>query len=99
MRFHSPSSFACALLIAEAAVALDARDARACGGCFHPPPSPTEVESTVVTDHRMAFSITLAQTVLWDQIRYGGKPSEFAWVLPVKPGSRVELSQDAWIAS
>src|SRR5260370_667288 len=32
MRFHSPSSFACALLIAEAAVALDARDARACGG-------------------------------------------------------------------
>jgi hypothetical protein len=47
----------------------------------------------------MAFSLSPAQTVLWDQIRYAGNPSEFAWVLPVKTGARIELSQDVWLAS
>jgi hypothetical protein len=47
----------------------------------------------------MAFSISPAQTVLWDQIRYSGRPSDFAWVLPVRPGARIELSHDAWMAS
>jgi MYXO-CTERM domain-containing protein len=66
---------------------------------MHAPPAPNEVDGTVVTDHRMVFSISPAQTVLWDQIRYSGNPSDFAWVLPVKPGARIELSQDAWIAT
>jgi hypothetical protein len=44
----------------------------------------------------MALSISTQQTVLWDQIRYAGEPSEFAWVLPVKPGARIELASDAW---
>ena len=69
--------------------------AQACGGCFHPPAS----ESTVVTDHRMAFSISQTQTVLWDQIRYTGDPKEFAWVLPIHPGARLELSRDEWLAA
>jgi uncharacterized protein (TIGR03382 family) len=47
----------------------------------------------------MAFSITTKQTVLWDQIRYSGDPSEFAWVLPVRSGARVELSRDEWFAA
>jgi MYXO-CTERM domain-containing protein len=89
----------CALAITSAWLALGARDARACGGCFHQPPGPTEVESTLVTDHRMVLSISPVQTVLWDQIRYSGTPSSFAWVLPVKPGARIELSDDAWIAA
>jgi hypothetical protein len=79
-------------------IALHAHDARACGGCFHPPPA-REVAVTVVTDHRMAFSMSLEQTVLWDQIRYSGNPSEFAWVLPVRQGARIELSHDSWIAA
>jgi hypothetical protein len=93
--------WSCALAVASVAFAGDARDARACGGCMHPPPppGPTEVDGTVVTDHRMVFSISTTQTVLWDQIQYSGTPSDFAWVLPVKPGARIELSQDAWIAS
>lgn len=86
-----------AALLAAAAV-TDASDARACGGCFHGPPAPTQTVS-VITDHRMVFSISPAQTVLWDQVEYSGQASEFAWVLPVKPGARIELSQDAWIAS
>jgi MYXO-CTERM domain-containing protein len=85
---------------ASAAVFLFcARPARACGGCFHPPPGPVQVDTSVVTDHRMAFSISTQQTVLWDQIRYTGNPTDFAWVLPVKPGTQIQLSQDAWIAA
>jgi hypothetical protein len=70
-----------------------ARDADACGGVFVP-----EIQrSTVtVTDHRMAIAISKNETVLWDQVRYSGNPSEFAWVAPVRAGSRLELSSDAW---
>jgi MYXO-CTERM domain-containing protein len=89
----------CALALTAACWTVGARDARACGGCMHPPPGPTEVDITIVTDHRMVFSISPAQTVLWDQIRYSGNPSDFAWVLPIKPGARIELSQDAWMAA
>lgn len=79
-----------------AAVVLFVRndDAAACGGCFASPEQPT-----VVTDHRMALAIAQDQTVLWDQIRYQGDPREFAWVLPVRPGARIELSRDEWFAA
>ncbi len=66
------------------------RDASACGGCFTPP---NEVES-VITDERMIFSISKDQTTLYDQIRYSGSPSSFAWVLPVKGTVTVGLSAD-----
>ncbi|MDB4944789.1 MAG: hypothetical protein JWP97_4323 [Labilithrix sp.] len=75
--------------------------ARACGGCFHGERTPAQpvVETSVVSDHRMVFALGPQQTVLWDQIRYTGDPEDFAWVLPVRPGTRVELSRDAWIAA
>jgi hypothetical protein len=76
-------------------VSWSEREAQACGGCFVPP---TETVS-VVTDHRMAFQISTQQTVLWDQIRYSGDPKEFAWVLPVRPGTVIEASTDAWFAT
>lgn len=66
-------------------------DASACGGCFVPPAS-----TTVVSGHRMALSISTTQSVLWDQIQYAGDPSDFAWVLPVKPGARIESSTAAF---
>src|SRR5262245_36230214 len=81
-------------LLAFAGAALVEGDAHACGGCFIPP-----TETTVVTDHRMAFAVSPTQTVLWDQIQYSGDPREFAWVLPVKQGTQVELSRDAWIGA
>ena len=62
--------------------------AEACGGCFVP-----QSERTVVTDHRMALSISQQQTVLWDQIRYSGDPAEFAWVLPVRAGAKATVMQ------
>lgn len=87
------SLLAC-LAIAGAASVLEPVRAEACGGCFVPPS-----ERTVVTDHRMALSISTTQTVLWDQIRYSGDPSEFAWVLPVRAGATIELSNDAFFSA
>jgi hypothetical protein len=84
-------AFGCAAALA--ALALTPSDAHACGGCFHPY---EETETTVVTAHRMALSLSPTQTVLWDQVQYAGAPSEFAWVLPVKPGARIEVGSDAW---
>jgi hypothetical protein len=81
-----------------ASVALADTDARACGGCFHPP-NPPPAERSVVTGHRMAFSISTTETVLWDQITYSGNPREFAWVLPVKPGAVIQASRDEWFAA
>ena len=81
-------------LAAAGAGMLVSSDAPACGGCFIQPS-----ENTVVTDHRMAFSISPAQTVLWDQIEYAGNPRDFSWVLPVRAGAVVQLSRDDWFAA
>ncbi|CAN5528614.1 hypothetical protein BH09MYX1_BH09MYX1_42080 [soil metagenome] len=91
MRFASLALFGAAAFASAFAVP---HVASACGGCFAPP-----TEKTVVTDHRMALAVSKTQTVLWDQIRYAGNPREFAWVLPVRDGARVELSRDDWFAA
>src|SRR5579864_8694138 len=75
-----------------AMVAVEARDARACGGCFHGPP--TSQVGTVVTDHRMVFAISPTQTTLYDQIKYSGSPSDFAWVLPIHGQVGIGVSSD-----
>jgi hypothetical protein len=69
-----------------------AQDARACGGCFHEP-SPTQ-SGTVVTDHRMIFAVSPQKTTLYDQVKYSGAPSSFAWVLPIHGPVTVGLSAD-----
>jgi len=69
------------------------RDARACGGCFTPPPPPSETES-VITDEKMILSVSMTQTTLYDQINYSGSPASFAWVLPIKGAVTVGLSAD-----
>jgi hypothetical protein len=81
---------------AVVAFAVAERPARACGGCFN---RPAATETSVVTDHRMAFSVSTQQTVLWDQIQYSGNPTEFSWVLPVRSGAVVQLSNDEWFAA
>jgi MYXO-CTERM domain-containing protein len=64
--------------------------AAACGGCFHPP----KETPTVVTDHRMIFAVSPKQTTLYDQMRYTGAPSSFAWVLPIAGQVKIGLSSD-----
>ncbi|MRG95266.1 DUF2330 domain-containing protein [Polyangium spumosum] len=85
--------FALSCLATLGAASAFATDADACGGCFHAADDP---ETTVVTGHRMAFAISPTQTVLWDQVEYTGSPQEFAWVLPIKKGARLEVASNAW---
>ncbi len=75
---------------------LTSTDAHACGGCFTQTTAVGGSESTIVTAHRMALSVSTERTVLWDQIQYQGAPEEFAWVLPVKPGTTITLAADAF---
>ena len=72
-------------------VAATARDSHACGGCFV---RPTSQNVTVVTDHRMIFSVSPTQSTLYDQIRYSGSPSDFAWVLPIHGTVGLGVSSD-----
>jgi hypothetical protein len=85
------SRAAAAAGLAALALAAPAKDALACGACFI-----QQGDSTVVNGHRMVLSVSQAQTVLWDQIQYQGDPAEFAWVLPVKPGARIEVASAAF---
>ena len=65
---------------ALALVATNARDAKACGGCFQPPPQ----SGDVITDEKMIFRITPQSTTLYDEIEYSGNPPSFGWVLPIR---------------
>lgn len=72
-------------------VAGDEREAAACGACYA-----SVNESTVVSDHKMALAVSQQQTILWDQISYSGNPSQFAYVIPARAGTRLEVSTDAF---
>jgi hypothetical protein len=90
----------CAVLtLSLAAVAYGERDAVACGGCIPPPPPPNQSVDSVITGERMIFSISKDQTTLYDEITYSGKPSSFAWVLPIKGEVEVGLSADILFAT
>jgi Uncharacterized protein conserved in bacteria (DUF2330) len=86
-------STTCALALGALASLGAERAASACGGCFHPPTPPTQTASDI-TDERMLLSVSSTQTTLYDQIRYSGSPSSFAWVLPIKGTVDVGLSAD-----
>ena len=75
---------------ASTLAAFAERDAAACGGCFHPP---TQTVSDI-TDERMLLAVSQTQTSLYDQIRYSGNPTSFAWVLPIRGTVDVALSAD-----
>jgi hypothetical protein len=77
------------ILVGLAAFAAAPREAKACGGCFAPPEYPT-----VVTDHRMIFTVAHDQSSLYDQIKYTGNPASFAWVLPFAGDIQVGVSSD-----
>lgn len=83
------SLVACAALTAGALFYTPS--AEACGGCFPPPGE----QNSVVTDHRMILSVSKTQSTLYDQIKYSGSPSEFAWILPISGEVKVGLSADS----
>jgi hypothetical protein len=77
-------------LTAPALALFAERDAAACGGCFQPPSQ----TATDITDERMLLAASTTQSTLYDQIRYSGNPSSFAWVLPIHGTVDVGLSAD-----
>ena len=88
MRSNLAKAALAAIAISGSFMALEG-DASACGGCFIPTENPT-----VVTDHRMILSVSKDQSTLYDQIKYSGSPSSFAWVLPISGTVEVGLSAD-----
>ncbi|MGH7436408.1 MAG: DUF2330 domain-containing protein [Polyangiaceae bacterium] len=78
-----------AAAIAAVTVAGERR-ASACGGCFTPP----QQGVSDITDERMLLAVSPVQSTLYDQIKYSGSPSNFAWVLPIKGTVQVGLSAD-----
>lgn len=85
------------LIVATTLALVPAHTAHACGACVAPPPDLTQEPPPLVNSHRMVLSMSTDRTILWDQIRFAGVASEFAWILPVKPGATVELASDAWL--
>jgi Uncharacterized protein conserved in bacteria (DUF2330) len=101
MRRHIGLGAVLVLAIAADGLAFE-RAAWACGGCFVPPPPPTEPPDTVdsaITGERMIFSISKDQTTLYDEITFSGSPSSFAWVLPIRGTVTVGLSADTLFAT
>jgi hypothetical protein len=74
-----------------AALGMMETDAHACGGCFIPPSE----NPSVVTDHRMIFSVSKEQTTLYDQIKYTGEPGSFGWVLPISSTGTITVGLSA----
>jgi hypothetical protein len=88
------SAFVLGISVATSALGLAVeRDVAACGGCFHPPPQPSQTASDI-TDERMLLAVSTTQSTLYDQITYSGTPSSFAWVLPIHGTVDVGLSAD-----
>ena len=89
----TPSTWTRALVIVAALglPTLSGSTVDACGGCF----APSETHQ-VVTDHLMVMAIHGSESILWDQIRYSGRPEDFSWVLPVQGDARVELADAAF---
>ncbi|MFS8071227.1 MAG: DUF2330 domain-containing protein, partial [Byssovorax sp.] len=81
--------------LATLALTLAPPSARACGGGMFT--LAAETETTTLSGHRVAISISTDQTVLWDQIQYQGDPKDFAWVMPVKAGATIGVGSDAWL--
>lgn len=82
-------------VLAGSLASLVEKDAKACGGCFHPP---TQNVSDI-TDERMMLAVSPQQSTLYDQIRYSGTPTSFAWVLPIHGTVDVGLSADVMFDS
>ena len=93
MRTKLATAALAAIAITSMFTALEG-DASACGGCFIPTENPT-----VVTDHRMILTVSKEQSTLYDQIKYSGAPSSFAWVLPISGTVEVGLSSDIVFAA
>mgnify|MGYP000993844479 CR=1 FL=1 len=68
-------------------------DADACGGAFF------ASDKVSVKGHQMAVSISKTQTIVWDRVEMNGSPEEFAYVVPLRPGARLELASEQFFVA
>jgi hypothetical protein len=68
-----------------------ARDANAVGAVLS-----TANDPATVVEARFALALSRAQTTRWASLRVERFPGAMAWVLPVRPGARVDEVTDAW---
>ncbi|HMI89390.1 MAG TPA: DUF2330 domain-containing protein [Polyangiaceae bacterium] len=78
-------------LAAIALVLLFARPAFAVGGVLVTPG-----ETGRVIEVRYALALSAAQTTRWASLRFDRFPTAAAWILPVRPGARIDEVGDAW---
>lgn len=81
--------------LVTAGLSLAPRPARAFGGVYFA----EQERPGGVTEHRVAVALGPTQTVMWDQVRWSGNPSQVAWIGPVRPGADVSTGADAWFAA
>jgi len=80
-------------LCAAAAILLSiGRPASAAGGVLTSPG-----DAVAVTGVRYAMAMSAAQTTRWASLRVTRFPGAMAWILPIRPGARVEEVGDAWL--
>jgi hypothetical protein len=70
---------------------LVASDAGAVGGVVG-----SSGDAASVMQARFAVAISPAQTTRWVSIQVEKFPGAMAWLLPIRPGARVDESSDAW---
>jgi len=80
----------CILAIVGLALLL-AGDAGAVGGVIGP-----AGESLTVAEARYAVAISPAETTRWASIKLQNFPGAMAWLVPIRPGARVDEVSDAW---
>jgi hypothetical protein len=71
---------------------LSPRDASAAGAVIG-----KEGETVTVSTARVAIATTPGRTALWAQVSVTGASAGFVWILPVRPGARIDLGSDAWL--
>jgi len=69
------------------------REAGAMGAVVGPPKEPVSIANA-----RVAVAVAEGRTTRWAQIALSSTPHPaFAWLVPVMPGARVDLTSDAWL--
>jgi hypothetical protein len=59
-----------------------------------------EGETVTMSGVRLAVATTpgaAARTTLWAQVSVAGASTGFVWIVPVRPGARIDLASDAWL--
>jgi hypothetical protein len=68
------------------------REAHAIGAVIGPADQPSAMAWA-----RVAVAVAHGRTTRWAQIATTAGPSTFAWLVPIEPGARIDLTTDAWL--